>query len=121
MPLSRFTRPQRSRSPATSVTTSSALPTGRLLRLSDTGNLAEARFVSDLRRIGVTVLNVEPASGRQWQLRDEGGHFGGSMDAVAIGFPKVPRAWDVFEFKTHSEKSFLALKRDGVAKAKPLH
>jgi hypothetical protein len=43
------------------------------------------------------------------------------MDAVAIGFPEAPRAWHVCEFKTHSEKSFLALKREGVAKSKPLH
>jgi hypothetical protein len=43
------------------------------------------------------------------------------MDAVAIGFPEAPRAWHVCEFKTHSEKSFLSLKRDGVAKAKPQH
>jgi hypothetical protein len=101
--------------------TTRAKHSGRLLRLFDTGNLAEARFVADLRRIGVTVLDLDPATGRQWQLRDTGGHFGGSMDAVAIGFPEAPRTWHVCEFKTHSEKSFLALKRDGVAKAKPQH
>lgn len=39
--------------------------TGRLLRLFDSGNLAEGRFVADLRRIGVTVLDADPASGRQ--------------------------------------------------------
>jgi hypothetical protein len=100
---------------------SRARHTGRLLRLFETGNLAEARFVADLRRIGVTVLDVDPATGRQWTLRDAGGHFGGSMDAVALGFPEAPRSWHVCEFKTHSEKSFLALQRQGVAQAKPLH
>jgi DNA repair protein RadD len=35
---------------------SGARHAGRLLRLFETGHLAEARFVADLRRIGVTVL-----------------------------------------------------------------
>ena len=95
--------------------------TGRLLRLFETGNLAEARFVSDLRRIGVTVMEIDPDTGRQWNMRDASGHFGGSMDAVAIGFQEAPKAWHVCEFKTHSAKSFAALVKDGVEKSKPLH
>jgi hypothetical protein len=95
--------------------------TGRLLRLFETGNLAEARFVADLRRIGVTVLDLDPATGRQWTLRDASGHFGGSMDAVAIGFPEAPKAWHVCEFKTHGAKSFARLKAEGVAASKPTH
>ncbi|MFN7340317.1 MAG: PD-(D/E)XK nuclease family protein [Opitutia bacterium] len=95
--------------------------TGRLLRLFQTGHLAEPRFVADLRRIGVTVLEVDPETGRQWTLRDAGGHFGGSMDAVAIGFPEAPKTWHVCEFKTHSAKSFAKLQAEGVAASKPLH
>jgi hypothetical protein len=94
--------------------------TGRLLRLFETGNLAEARFVADLRRIGVTVLEVDPATGRQWRLRDASGHFGGSMDAVALGLLEAPKTWHVVEFKTHSAKSFAKLAAEGVEKAKPL-
>lgn len=67
------------------------LHTGRLLRLFETGNLAEARFVANLRRIGVTVLDLDLETGRQWTLRDASGHFGGSMDAVAIGLPDAPQ------------------------------
>lgn len=95
--------------------------TGRILRLFQTGHLAEPRFVADLRRIGVTVLEVDPDTGRQWTLRDAGGHFGGSMDAVAIGFLEAPKAWHVCEFKTHSAKSFAKLQADGVTISKPLH
>jgi hypothetical protein len=94
---------------------------GRLLRLFETGNLAEVRFVADLRRIGVTVLDVDPATGRQWKLRDASGHFGGSMDAVALGLLEAPKTWHVCEFKTHSAKSFAKLKAEGVAASKPLH
>jgi len=100
---------------------SRAQHTGRLLRLFETGHLAEDRFVGELRRIGITVLHLDPATGRQWMLRDASGHVGGSMDGVGLGFPEAPRTWHVIEFKTHSEKSFLALQRDGVARAKPLH
>lgn len=95
--------------------------TGRLLRLFQTGHMAEARFVADLRRIGVTVMDVDPETGRQWNLRDATGHFGGSMDAVAIGLPEAPKTWHACEFKTHSAKSFAALVKDGVEKSKPLH
>jgi hypothetical protein len=95
--------------------------TGRLLRLFETGNLAEGRFVADLRRIGVTVLDLDPATGRQWNVRDASGHFGGSMDAVAIGFAEAPKTWHVCEFKTHGHKSFAKLVAEGVERSKPLH
>lgn len=101
--------------------TTRARYTGRLLRLFQSGHLAEARFCADLRRIGVTVLDVDPDTGRQWNLRDATGHFGGSMDAVAIGFPEAPKAWHACEFKTHSAKSFGKLKSEGVEKSKPQH
>jgi hypothetical protein len=95
--------------------------TGRMLRLFQTGVLEEARLIADLRRIGVTVLDVDPDTGRQWKLRDASGHFGGSMDAVARGFPEAPKTWHVCEFKTHNAESFKKLKSEGVAAAKPLH
>lgn len=94
---------------------------GRLLRLFQTGQLEEDRFVSDLRRIGVTVLDVDPETGRQWTVRDDSGHFGGSKDGVAIGFPEASKTWHVCEFKTHSAKSFKELKEKGVEQAKPQH
>jgi hypothetical protein len=94
---------------------------GRLLRLFETGHQAESRFIHDLRRIGVTVMAVDPETGQQFNLRDASGHFGGSMDGVAIGIAEAPKAWHVCEFKTHSEKSFNSLKKDGVEKSKPQH
>ncbi|MCA3380183.1 MAG: PD-(D/E)XK nuclease family protein [Roseomonas sp.] len=94
---------------------------GRMLRLFETGHMAEARFVANLRRIGVTVMEIDPDTGRQWNVRDATGHFGGSMDAIAVGFPEAIKAWHVCEFKTHSAKSFAALQKDGVAKSKPMH
>lgn len=94
---------------------------GRMLRLFQTGHKQEDRLVEDLRAIGVTVLEVDPETGRQWQVRDESGHFGGSKDGVAIGIPEAPKTWHLCEFKTSNIKGFEKLKKEGVQKAKPLH
>ena len=95
--------------------------TGRMLRLFETGQLEEARIVRNLRRIGATVLEVDPDTGRQWRVEAHGGHFGGSLDAVALGLLEAPKTWHVLEFKTHSVKSFAEMKRQGVHASKPRH
>ncbi len=94
---------------------------GRMLRLFDTGKREEERLVRDLRRTGATVLDSDPETGRQWRVAAVGGHFGGSLDAVAIGLLEAPKTWHVVEFKTHGLKSFAALKKDGVEQSKPQH
>jgi hypothetical protein len=94
---------------------------GRMLRLFETGQLEEARLLRNLRRIGATVLEVDPETGRQWRVEAHGGHFGGSLDGVALGLPEAPKTWHVLEFKTHSLKSFRDLVAKGVAAAKPQH
>ena len=101
-------------------TTRSRFP-GRMLRLFETGQLEEARIVRNLRRIGATVLEVDPETGRQWRVEAHGGHFGGSLDGVALGLPEAPKTWHVLEFKTHSLKSFRELVAKGAAEAKPQH
>jgi len=94
---------------------------GRMLRLFETGQLEEARLVRNLRRIGATVLEADPETGRQWRVEAHGGHFGGSLDAVARGLIEAPKTWHVLEFKTHSGKSVRELAARGVAGAKPQH
>jgi hypothetical protein len=94
--------------------------TGRMLRLFETGQLAEARFVANLRRIGVEVHDVQP-DGTQWRVMALGGHFAGSMDGACVGLPEAPKTWHVLEFKTHNEKSFTELVKKGVLAAKPQH
>ncbi len=101
-------------------TTRAGFP-GRILRLFETGQLEEARIVRDLRRTGATVLEVDPESGRQWRVEAHGGHFGGSLDGVALGLLEAPKTWHVLEFKTHSAKSFADLTRQGVCLSKPRH
>jgi hypothetical protein len=53
---------------------------------------------------------------------DFGAHVSGSIDAIIeSGVPEAPNKRHVAEFKTHSLKSFNALQKDGVEKAKPEH
>lgn len=93
---------------------------GRMLRLFETGQLAEARFTANLRRIGVEVHDTTP-DGQQWRVSALGGHFAGSMDGACVGLPEAPKAWHVVEYKTHGDKSFKDLQARGVEKAKPQH
>lgn len=93
---------------------------GRMLRLFDTGDREEARLVADLRAIGVEVHEVDETTGRQFQVSEHGGHFGGSMDGAGVGFQESSQ-WHVLEFKTSNAKRFAELKRNGVEKARPEH
>lgn len=94
---------------------------GRMLRLFETGQLEEARLVRNLRATGATVLDLDPDTGRQFRVSAVDGHFGGSLDAIAIGILEAEKTWHVVEFKTHSAKSFSELQAKGVQRAKPQH
>lgn len=94
---------------------------GRMYRLFETGDLAEARFVENLRAIGCEVHDRDPNTGGQFAVEALGGHFSGHMDGCALGVPEAPKTWHVTEFKTHNAKSFAKLQKEGVKKTKPQH
>lgn len=94
---------------------------GRMRRLFDRGHREEATFVSELRGIGCQVHDVDPSTGQQFRFKAVDGHFGGGIDGVALGVPEAPKTWHLVEFKTHNERSFTALLKEGVAAAKPEH
>lgn len=60
---------------------------------------------------------------KQWRILDVQGHFGGSLDGIACNVPGMPDLDEevLVEFKTHNEKSFIKLVREGVRATKPLH
>jgi len=93
---------------------------GRMLRLFNTGHLAEPRLAADLRKLGI-VVHLEDENGQQFHISDFGGHFGGSLDGAALGIPEAPKTWHLLEFKTHNQKSFKNLENNGVEIAKPEH
>lgn len=94
---------------------------GRMLRLFNRGHREEERFVERLRGIGSIVFETDPNSGKQFRIVGSEEHFGGSTDSILYlpqyGFEIA----FVGEFKTHNDKSFQKLKKDGVRKAKPEH
>lgn len=93
---------------------------GRMLRLFARGQREEDSLSQLLRDAGIEVVQVDPATGRQFQFASHGGHFGGSMDGAARNVPEAPQTWHVVEYKTHGKKSFDKL-AEGVKIAKPEH
>lgn len=95
--------------------------TGRQLRIFESGNLAEDRWIENLRMIGCEVVDRDPDTGRQITVTACGSHVKGKLDAEILGLPEAPKTIHVGEIKSHNAKSFAALLKDGVKAAKPLH
>lgn len=93
---------------------------GRTLRIFETGVAEEERWIENLRMIGCEVVDRQD-DGRQIRVDLCGGHVGGYLDSEILGLPEAPKTIHVGEIKSHNLKSFTALKKDGVKKAKPLH
>jgi hypothetical protein len=94
---------------------------GRILRLFNRGHLEEGRVIAALLTIGVQIFQQDE-HGKQFRISDIGGHFGGSGDGVAIGLPDLPSGTAaLLEFKTHNDKSFAKLEKEGVRSAKFEH
>ena len=94
---------------------------GRMLRLWNRGHIAEATFIALLFAIGCKVYQQDE-NGKQYAIKDFGGHFGGSGDGVFQGCPDLPLGtYALSEFKTHNDKSFQKLKKEGVKLSKPEH
>lgn len=94
---------------------------GRLERLFQTGHLEESRMIGDLRAIGVTVHDRDPATGDQWRVSFLNGILTGSADGRGIGIPGAEKTEHLLEFKTMNDKSFQDWRRKGVAASKPVY
>ena len=91
---------------------------GQLLRLFETGQLYEPRFVKMLQSIGWTVNEIDLETGNQFRFEEFEGHFGGSCDGIVLS-PEGTAY--IAEFKTHNEKSFKDLNKRGLELSKPEH
>jgi hypothetical protein len=92
---------------------------GRIIRLFNRGHLEEARFLALLRLIGCETWSIDD-NGNQLRFSACDGHFGGSLDGIAMKIPDAPLIPHLVEFKTHSAKSFAGLS-EGVRSAKFEH
>jgi hypothetical protein len=92
---------------------------GRMLRLFETGHLAEERIIKELRDAGCEVICEE--DGNQLRFKEFGGHFAGSIDGAVLGVPEAPKTWHLLECKTANDNNFQKIESKGVRKAKPEH
>lgn len=93
---------------------------GRMLRLFHTGELEEERIIDDLEAIGIEVHDRDE-NGNQYVVEFHSGHLRGKLDGAALNVPEAPKSWHVLEFKTHNDKSFKDVVKNGVKKSKYSH
>lgn len=92
----------------------------RMLRLFNRGHREEDRFVEWLQGVCDEVWALDPRTGNQIRIADFKGYFGGSLDGV-VRNPAGYQGDYLVEFKTHGDKSYTKLLKEGVADAKPEH
>lgn len=91
----------------------------RILRLFNRGHLEEAHFLAMILSAGIEVW-YETENGGQFRFSDVEGHFGSSLDGV-IKIPELDGAPAYAEFKTHNDKSFKKLVKEGMQNSKYEH
>jgi hypothetical protein len=95
---------------------------GRMLRLWKRGHHEEARFLSHLSLIDAKTSARDPKTGKQYRMKDHGGHYGGSCDGQVWNLERFGLVGvGLLEFKTHAQKYFTPLLKKGVAAAHPSH
>ena len=67
---------------------------GRTLRLFETGNIEESRWIDNLRMIGCEVVDQDDR-GRQIMVEACDGHVRGYLDSEILGLPEAPKTWHV--------------------------
>jgi hypothetical protein len=87
----------------------------RIKNLFATGTKAEDFIIKDLERIGIKVTK------RQEEITGFMGHARGFTDGRCENVPEAPKTEHLLEMKTHNEKYFKILIRDGVKKGFPKH
>lgn len=90
-------------------------------RLLDRGSKSENRFTAWLRAADI-IVNDYDSDGNQYRISGCDGHFGGSMEGVALLPPHYNfDAPILLEYKTSNATQFKTLVKDGVIKARPMH
>lgn len=95
--------------------------TGRKLRIFERGDIEERRILADLRRAGVVVDDLDPATGRQWRFALASGWLRGKADGICRGLPEAPEERHVLEIKSLKAADWRAIQKHGLAKVKPEH
>lgn len=96
--------------------------TGQKLRRFATGNIEETRLLDDLERAGFEVQRfVDDTEKKQFKVFGIGGHVRGMLDGKVKGLPEAPTTVHVVECKSHNDRSFKDLIKNGLQESKPNH
>ncbi len=80
-----------------------------LKRFKD-GHLVEDLMAKRLRLVdGITLITIDPDTGRQYRVEDFGGHFSGYIDGAALGVIQAPKTWHVWDHKSSDQKKVAKL------------
>jgi len=90
----------------------------RLNRLFGRGHNEEPIIQNDLRKAGIICL-VDPNN--QPEFVDGNGHMKGHPDDKLLNIPDAPKTPHLGEYKTHNDKSFKHMNKNGLRKSKPIH
>ncbi len=75
------------------------------LKRFEDGHRVEDLQAERLRLVdGVTLITVDPETGRQIGFSDHDGNFRGHADGVILGILQAPRTWHVWEHKATADK-----------------
>ena len=89
-----------------------------MLRLFYRGQREEEVFIEELESIGCKVWSTDK-EGKQYRVSF--GEIAGSVDGIATGIPGAPKTPHLLEFKTHNDRSFKLLMKNGLIDSKPEH
>jgi hypothetical protein len=90
--------------------------TARQIRIFDDGHRLEEKVVGMLKAAGLTVDEIDPATGKQWAFSTRGGHVRAHLDGLVDLGDGVRR---VLEVKSMNDKRFNALVKHGVKSSDP--
>jgi len=96
-------------------------PTGKKERIFETGHLYEERLIRYLRAANVLVDDLDPATGRQWQVSLANGWLRGKADGRATNVPTAEKEEHVIECKSLKAADYRAIIKHKLEKAKPEH
>lgn len=92
---------------------------GSTARLADGAERARARFMFDLRQIGVDALDRDPETREPFFFDDLGGHVGAAMHACAEHVPGGGNQWHAVEFATLNAFAYAKAREKGTEAACP--
>lgn len=82
----------------------------RALKAIEDGHRGEDVMAERLRMVpGITLLTVNPNTGKQFALEGAGGHLKGHLDGAILGVLEAPKTWHVWEHKQVNETKFKKL------------